>query len=265
MKIRNCSWRLIVIVMMVLFILTACNANPLDGNPDFTEISMEEAHNQIPELIVESYPYKATTPSEGRNFTPVGLTLEELMSQRAAEREKLLERKDSELDGKALRYFYGGLPGGGTVKVQLDGKTIFTAPYGDDSPIDPVGGLWVLDEKWILELIHINTRTENNTVYTDTRGDIIIDGKSMNERYGYDESFDFQILAGKAFYFYEIDGQTGFVYDGQPVQTGFSEVPHYACCSGAARNPFHFQNMVSFFAGKGEEKMYVEIGVYPRN
>ncbi|HSN94349.1 MAG TPA: hypothetical protein VLR89_04730, partial [Anaerolineaceae bacterium] len=153
-------------------------------------------------------------------------------------------------------------PGRGEVKVQLDGKTIFKASYGDDSPIDPVGGLLALDGKWILELIHIKTRTENNTVYTETHGDVIIDGISMNEHFGYDESFDFQVMAGKAFYFYNKEGRIGFNYDGQHIQTGFSKIPHYACCSGAASNPFHFQNMVSFFAANGEENLYVEIGVY---
>ncbi len=265
---KRFSWQLFFLNLLMLTNLIACTVNPVSPTPVFTEISLDEALTQFPSLKVEVYPYDASKLNEGRHFTPIGLSLEEVMAKRAAERENPLKNKDHELDGKELRYSYGGLPGFGKVKIQLDGKTIFTASYGDDSPVDPVGGLWVLDGKWILELIRINTRTENNTVYTDTRGDIIIDGKSMNDRFGYDESFGFQILAAKAFYFYEKDGQTGFVYDGQHVQTGFSEVPHYGCCSAAAWNPFHFQNMVSFFAEKGEkgtEKLYVEVGVYSKN
>jgi hypothetical protein len=65
------------------------------------------------------------------------------------------------------------------------------------------------------------------------------------------------------FYFYKKDGKIGFFFDGQHIQTDFTAIPHYACCSGAANNPFHYQNMISFFAGKGEENLYVEIGVYP--
>ncbi len=263
---KRFSWQLFFLNLLMLTNLIACTVNPVSPTPVFTEISLDEALLKYPSLIVEAYPYDASKPHEGRYFTPIGLSLEDVMAKRAAERENPLKKKDYELDGKELHYYYSyGGPGSGKVHVQLDGRTIFSVSYGDDSPIDPVGGLWALDGKWILELIHIKTRTENNTVYTDTRGDIIIDGKSMNDRFGYDESFGFQILAAKAFYFYEKDGQTGFVYDGQHVQTGFSEVPHYGCCSAAAWNPFHFQNMVSFFAEKGAEKLYVEVGVYPKN
>ena len=262
MKTWKFSWRLLVFTILMPIIFSACTANPVDLSTAFTEIGLDEALIKFPNLKVEVYPYDATKPNEGRNFTPISLSLEDVMAKRAAERENPLVQKDYELDGKELRYSYGGLPGSGKVNVQLDGKTIFNVLYGDDSPIDPVGGLWVLDEKWILELKHIKTRTENNTVYTDIRGDLIIDGISMNERFGYDESFDFQVMAGKAFYFYQKDGRIGFYYDGQHVQTGFSEIPHYGCCSGAGLNPFHFQNMVSFFASGNEGNYYVEIGEY---
>jgi hypothetical protein len=265
MRTNKFACILLVIALLMPVTFSACSANPTALSPVFNEISLEEALNKFPDLKVEIYPYNGYKAHEGRNFTPISLSLEDVMAKRAAERENPLLQKDYELDGKELRYSYGGLPGSGKVNVQLDGKTIFKVLYGDDSPVDPVGGLWALDGKWILELKHIKTRTENNTVYTDIRGDLIIDGISMNERFGYDESFDFQVIAGKAFYFYQKDGGIGFYYDGQHVQTGFSEIPHYACCSRTANNPFHFQNMVSFFAGNGEEKLYVEIGIYPDN
>lgn len=262
MKTWKFSWRLLVFTILMPIILSACTANPVDLSTAFTEIGLDEALIKIPNLKVEVYPYDASKPHEGRNFTPIGMSLEDVMAKRATERENPIARKDYALEGKALSYSYGGLPGSGKVNVQLDGKTIFKAPFGDDSPVDPVGGLWVLDGKWILELIHIKTRNENNTIFTETRGDITVDGKSTNNDFSFDESFDFQLLAEKAFYFYKKDGQIGFYYDGQHVQTGFSEIPHYACCDGAAQNPFHFQNMVSFFASGNEGNYYVEIGVY---
>lgn len=263
MKTKRVFWQIFILTILISTLLFACTVNPVGLDPAFTEISLEEAQQKIPGLKVEAYPYDTSKPHEGRNFTPLGMSLEQVMAKRAAEREKPLPRKDYALGDKVLGYSYGGLPGRGEVMVQLDGKTIFKIAYGDDSPINPVGGLWALDDEWILELIHIKNRNENNTIYTETRGDIIIDRQSMNKTFGYDESFGFQLMAGKAFYFYEKDGRIGFTYDGQHIQTGFTAVPHYACCSGAGFNPFHFENMVSFFATSEEGHYYTEIGVYP--
>ena len=265
MRPKNFFLFLLIGLTVISSVLSACSANPTATSTAFSEINLEEALIQFPDLRVEAYPYDSIKPNEGRNFTPIGLSLEDVMSKRAAEREQPIKRQNAVLDGKPLTYAYSGLPGRRVVNVKLDGKTIFEAPYGDNSPVDPVGGLWALNGKWILELIHIRTHNENNTVYTNTRGDVIMDGISMNERFGYDESFDFQIMSGKAFYFYMKDGRIGFNYDGQHFQTDFSDIPHYACCSYAANNPFHYQNMVSFFAERGEDRLYVEIGVYPDN
>ncbi len=260
---KNFSWQVFVLTILIPISLLACTVNPIAQNQPFTEIGLEEALIQYPQLMVEAYPYDPSKSHEGRNFTPLGMSLQEVMAKRAAEREKPFPRKDYVLGDKVLGYSYGGFPGRGEVLVQLDGKTIFKAAYGDDAPINPVGGLWALDDKWILELIHIKTRNEDNTIYTETRGDIIIDRQSMNKTFGYDESFGFQIMAGKPFYFYKKDGRVGINFGGQHFKTNFNEVPHYACCSGAAANPFHYQNMVSFFATSDEGHYYTEIGVYP--
>jgi hypothetical protein len=263
MRTNKFACILLVIALLMPVTFSACSANPTALSPVFNEISLEEALNKFPDLKVEIYPYNGYKAHEGRNFFPLDMSLEDVMAKRAAERETPLRSKDDTLDDKALSYSVGNLQGRGEVIVKLGGKTIFSAPYGDDAPVNPVGGHWVLEGKWILELIQINTRTVDNTVYTETRGDIIIDGKSMNERFGYDESFAFQPLAENFFYFYKKDGKIGFFFDGQHIQTDFTAIPHYACCSGAANNPFHYQNMISFFSGKGEENLYVEIGVYP--
>jgi hypothetical protein len=201
MRTNKFSGILLVMALLMPVTFSACSANPTALSPVFNEISLEEALNKFPDLKVEIYPYNGYKGHEGRKFFPLAMSLEDVMAKRAAERETPLRSKDNALDGKALNYSIGGLPGRGEVKVKLGGKTIFSAPYGDDSPQNPVGGHWVLEGKWILELIQINTRTVDNTVYTETRGDIIIDGKSMNERFGYDESFAFQPLAENFFLF----------------------------------------------------------------
>jgi len=242
-----------------------CSVYPLSQKPSVTEISPEEAHLKFPNLSVEAYAIDPKKSNEGRNFVLIGTSLDVVMAKREAERENSLIKKDLELDEKDLRYSYRGLSGSGKVNVLLNGKTIFIASYGYNAPIDSVGGLWALDGKWILELIHTKKHTENNITHTDTLGDILNNGQSLNKAFGYDENFDFQILAGKVFYYYKVEGHIGINYDGQHIQTGFSQIPHYVCCSAAPSNPFHFQDMVSFLANRGEEKSYLEIGVYPYN
>ena len=95
-----------------------------------------------------------------------------------------------------------------------------------------------------------------------TRGEIFQDGQSLNEQYGYTESYSFQLMHGKPFYFFERDGRVGIVYDGQEILLGYDRVLHYGCCSAGVLNPLKYENMVGFFAVRGDKWYYVEIGVF---
>jgi hypothetical protein len=93
-------------------------------------------------------------------------------------------------------------------------------------------------------------------------GHIIKDGEDLNQRFGYQEMFGYQLLNGKPFYFFDQDGEIGISYDSQETYLGYEIIPHYGCCSAAALNPRPAQNMVSFFARKNGDWHYVEIGVF---
>ncbi|HEX7620924.1 MAG TPA: hypothetical protein VF359_06965, partial [Anaerolineales bacterium] len=103
-----------------------------------------------------------------------------------------------------------------------------------------------------------------NTQLVDSffAGEIFIDGQSLNDLHGYDESYGFQTIHGRPFYFYKRDGKIGVSYDGQEIAFAYDGVWHYGCCSGGELNPHIAQNIIGFFAWRGEQWYYTEIGVF---
>ena len=150
------------------------------------------------------------------------------------------------------------------ILVYKNDSLLLTIPVGQATPVNPVWGFWAVDNSWYLETATSNeTQTEgSNVINIETLGDIYQDGESLNAREGYEESFGFQTLSGRPFYFYQRDGSLGYFYNGQEYPLGYDEIPHYGCCSGAAYNPIMAKNMVAFYATKGEQLYYVEIGAF---
>ncbi len=69
-------------------------------------------------------------------------------------------------------------------------------------------------------------------------------------------------MAGRPFYCFKKDGKIGLSYDGQVVEVGYDDIPHYGCCCAAELNPSPAKNMVAFFAKREGIWYYVEISVY---
>ena len=149
------------------------------------------------------------------------------------------------------------------VEVISGAETIYSTQLGDSSPLRPLQGLWTYGSHWILEVVHVSQqKSSENEVKSTWFGEIIWDGASLNEQQGYEESFGFQVMHGKPFYFFRKEGRIGFVYDGQEVSLGYTQIPHYECCSGAELNPIRAENMVAFFAQRDGKWYYVEIGMF---
>jgi hypothetical protein len=144
------------------------------------------------------------------------------------------------------------------ITITQNGSGIFTlqAPI---SPITAFRGLWSIENHWFAEMI---TAWDYSSFRSFTKGDIFTDGKSMNETHGYTESFGFQLLHVKPFYFFEKDARIGVSYNGQEIPLDFDRVPHHGCCSAGLLNPKTYENMVGFFAVRGDKWFYVEIGVF---
>jgi hypothetical protein len=146
-----------------------------------------------------------------------------------------------------------------TAAVKRNGKLIFSVPNESPGVTSPFRVLAVYDDHWVLELAQ---RVENLDSSVYFSGRVFVDGDSLNEKSGYDESFGFQTIAGRPFYFYKRTGYIGIVADGQDVPLGYDEVPHYGCCSAGALNPRIAPTMIAFFARRGNGWYYVEIGAF---
>lgn len=150
------------------------------------------------------------------------------------------------------------------IEVLLDDKVIYTADGGKgNTPFNNLQGLWWYNDHWALEHVYVTvTVDENGNTVDNVVGQVVIDGVLLNKKYSYEEVFGFQLMKAKPFFFYEENGNIGVSYDGQTFLLGFEEIPRYRCCSSAELNPRQYQNMVSFFARKGETWYYVEIGAH---
>ncbi len=147
----------------------------------------------------------------------------------------------------------------GWVSVLVQGNVVYTLPVGPPSQVPALRGLWTFGSHWAIE---VALPTNGGYPYT---GRIIEDGVSLNDKFGYRESFGFQMIQDRPFYFFDRDGRIGVSYDGNEFPLGYDQVPHYGCCNAAAVNPRAFDGMVTFFATRGTGWYYVGIGAFGRS
>jgi hypothetical protein len=144
------------------------------------------------------------------------------------------------------------------VTVTLEGNEIYRIATGPASPVTSLIGLWTYNGIWALETVLINTNTDQPFA----TGQISINGVLQNDSSGFQEAFGFQLLAGLPFFFFVRDGKIGYLLDDQETMLGYDEITHYNCCSESAMNPIQAQDMVAFFARKGDAWFYVELGKF---
>jgi hypothetical protein len=148
------------------------------------------------------------------------------------------------------------------IVLQQDGKTILNIDGGDISPISPLRGLWVDDDHWTLEIASVTNKITESSVNSVAVGQIYQDGKYLNDLYGYEEMFGYQILNGKPFYFYKKDRKIHLSYNNEDLPILYDEVPHYGCCSSAELNPIAASNWIDFWGKREGIWYYTEIGRY---
>jgi hypothetical protein len=221
---------------------------------------------RLPEgLVLEEHLLSQPPSSDVFGFQPATGTQEDILAKHAEERADIYATTYELLDNNpALKAAWdeGELvavsltdqndPPQQIVEVLQNGRLFFSAPAGLPSPNIPLQGLWAYDKHWALEIL-----LSTPEVWT---GQIYIDGELINQRNGYDDAFGFQLLAGKPFFFYQRDGQMGFSYNNSEADLPYDNIPHYLCCSESVLNPIQAANMVAFFAQRGEDWYYVELG-----
>lgn len=234
----------------------------------------EYTTSEIKKISVEEYALKGPPEAESRNFIPIQGTQEEILEKHQEERNKTPSRSLMSLQESSHYGFWATLSGQkitatlyempsvvtdkGTfyesyVQMAQGEKVLYTVQTGKVTPAGSLVGLWTYDNHWVVEVIHANF---------DIWGEIIVDGVSLNEQQGYEETFGFQLIEGKPFYFNEQKGKVGISYDGKPIAAQYNQVPHYGCCSTGGHNPIHSENMVSFFASHDGAWYYIEVGAF---
>ncbi len=144
--------------------------------------------------------------------------------------------------------------------MTMDDKEIFRISTGHGSPIQALRGLWTYDRHWMLETAFVTERAENNVAQVDACGQIVQDGQALSDLYGYEESFGFQTIQGRPFYFFKKAGRIDAWYDGEVIPLGFDTIPHYGCCSPAELNPQSFTDRVAFFGTRSNIWYFIQIG-----
>ena len=236
---------LILLVGMLSVILAACSSKP--------ELEIEAYAIQSMDWVGESLIFK---PLEGAR--------EAILARRAAERARpaIFFTPPVKVGGdsiNAIEVFTGKQA---AVDITSNDLHVMTIDAGVISPINNFRGLWVVDDQWFLEVAHVEENPEDPNAALIIWGEIFADGESLNERHGYDEAFSFQILDGKPFYFFDRGGVTGFSYNGHETEFEYTGIPHYFCCSAGSFNPLPAEKMVAFYALKGEQYYYIELGVF---
>jgi len=130
--------------------------------------------------------------------------------------------------------------------VQKDGTEVYRynmLMHAGSSPLHYLGN-W--DGQWVLEA---------NSM-------LIVDGKIVNQDWGYDEIFGAQLLNEKPLYFFVQDGETRAAYDGQVLPVAYNDVFHGMCCEPGVFNVAGNSQMVWFYALRAGVWHYVELGVY---
>jgi len=216
-------------------------------------------------LQLEEHPLTGAPNLTPLQFQPVNGTQEEVLAKHASDRAAVISAAVTTVDGNPA---ISSLGDNGdllavlttsaqgpqqTVTVSRGSEVVFETDAGLPSPVLPLQGLWTYGDHWALEILFAGQST--------FAGQVFIDGQSLNEQKGYSETFGFQLLAGKPFFFYSRDGHAGYSYDGQESDLTYTEIPHYRCCGESMLNPIPARNMVAFFAQQNGTWFYVELGI----
>ncbi|MBK9925181.1 MAG: hypothetical protein IPP66_07800 [Anaerolineales bacterium] len=149
------------------------------------------------------------------------------------------------------------------ISVVYNGHEISRVDAGKVHNTPSIWGLWTYQNQWIMEYISVFDNPYGGQYQL---GNIVWDGESLNDKFGYQESFGLTAIDGGILYFFRRNNQVGISYDGVEYNLGYQSIVHYACCeAGYAKNPHAIgtgwgvnQNL-SFFAERNGNEYFVVI------
>jgi len=243
-------------------------------------ISKQEQITSPSRLTIEEYPLQYAPLADPLSFIPEQGSLDEILAKHQQERDVPSPDNSILYNGQpafsiqlgdekiiAFESYESSVTSQGasqtvTVQVLRNDQVVYIADAGEVSPINNLRGLWTFSDHWVIEIAYVKLDLASNDSPLEPVGQIIQDGESLNDRYGYEQTFGFQLIKDKPFFFFQQNGKIGFSYDGEQIPMEFDQIPHYQCCSAAALNPRTGLYMVSFFAQRQDTWYYVETGVF---
>ncbi len=240
-------------VLLLVFLLAGCSAGT----------------DAAPPLLVEEYPIKGGPPVETTAFEFADSTQVE-RNQRVQGHSFFGQVSDCNgitpdlrarcafLDGDVLIALPSFQPPDSHFAVLTrNDEEIYRVQVGRPAMPPEIQGLWTWDAHWALETILHDWQPDGSMTFL--LGQVSIDGELLNEKYGYEETFGFQLLGGQPFCFFRRDGLIHIWYNGIEIPLGYEDVPHYRCCGFVTMNPYKLTDMATFFGRRGEQWYYTEI------
>mgnify|MGYP001198384307 CR=1 FL=1 len=138
-----------------------------------------------------------------------------------------------------------GLGDGVTLQVwntQHELQFSFVTYFGTHVPIKKFQG-W--GNHWVLEVSNF----------------VAQDGEILNEKYKFEEVFNWSLISEKPFYFFRKGPQVGFSHGGQFFSTYYHEVIHGYCCGLALNDPMLNDNTLRFFGKRDGTWYYVVLEI----
>ncbi len=233
---------------LLLVLLAACSApaaaplvTPLPTPLEVTEPAI--LNDVIPTLTFEEYPIVSADEDHPFHFEYYDRLTPETLDVRRYWRRYRPAPQDVTIGDAVYR-----VESDMTTATVYNGDTaVYTHTFGEISVSPIARRLSEWEGQWVLEVLP---------------GQVIIAGESLNARLGYDEIFEWRLLAGRPFFFFSSADGVGLSYDGQVLPYRYDEVPHYLCCEPALANPGHNEMMIWFHGLRNGMWHYVELGVY---
>ncbi len=219
--------------------------------------------------LIEEHALVGPPELEPLVFVPVKGTQAEILGQHAAQRRKRATEAPPSAaptlwlgeDKLAASRVSNGLGQIAAVQVYRNGDPIYTFPLHNAGFISNPIGFFSYADHWVLEV------ADAPAAAAPTMGEVIHDGAALTKQYGYAEVFGAQLIRNQLFYFFRKEityglSHYGLSLDGLAVDLGYTRIHHYGCCSAATLNPVSGEDMVAFFAQRGETWYYVEVGMF---
>jgi hypothetical protein len=129
--------------------------------------------------------------------------------------------------------------------VLCDSEVVYRGSIPANWATPPIYTLNIWDNHWLVEV----------------HDEIIVDGRSFNQKLGYTRAFNWVIWHELPLYFFEQEHVTRISYGEVVLSVAYDEVAHNLCCSEAVHTIINCADEISFYAKRGAKWYYVQLSI----